>query len=260
MEYHYTRMYINSIAVQALVERASHASSGDRWLEQDLLRQGCAQDLGFVNNVRESSGQILVITKKLSDEGILKYFPVRFFLRVVSASIFLLKTICLGSKGNDARIALDQLEDAIQALMRKDSDDIHLSSRYAELIARHVRKLKRKLHAERGSRGPATEAATPKPTTSTVDIDTTADHVHANAQKTSSISQEPGLAGSTSGVASATDIVGTAIDADVWADTFWDEMMIRPLNPLMAPFGIEPVQTTAGLTSDSLDFLWSSSL
>lgn len=250
-------MYINSIALQALVERASQASSGDFWLEQDLLRTERAQDLEFIHNVRESSGQILVITKKLSDDGLLLYLPVRFFLRIVAASIFLLKTIYLGSKGNDAKVALDQLDDAVQALMASDSDDIHLSSRYAELIARHVRRLKRELHIERACRLANAKTSTPQAAGLPPETDRP-----ANLRDSSG----PGVPNAHSWLEGATgDATMTGgernlIDGDTWDDAFWDDWLTQPLDPLIAPFGIEPAHATAGLTSDSLDFLWSSNI
>lgn len=250
MEYHYTRMYINSIAVQALVERASHATSGDHWLEQDFLRKECARDLRFINEVRESSGQVLAITKRLSDEGVLQYFPVRFFLRVVAASIFLLKIVCLGLKVDDTRVALDQLEHAVEALMCKGSDDIHLSSRYAELIARHVRRMKRKFHVEHASRESATKANTPKSTAAPSQNEIRDNYVPASAM--SGMSQDDGTAQLDFGLGPSGGVNGN------WSDTFWDDWIARPLDPLVAPFGVEPAHAPAGLTSDSLDFLWSS--
>lgn len=249
VEYYYTRMYINSIALQGLVERASQASAGNAWLEQDFLRKERAQDLGFINDVRESSGQILVITKKLSDDGILLYMPVRFLLRVVAASIFLLKIMCLGSKGHDAKVAIDQLEDAVQALISDDSDDIHLSSRYAELISRHVRRLKRKLHAERASRTAATQSSV---------ADASSGNMHEAAGPDTLNGFDPTR--SSAEDASAMNMDATSIGADSWSDAFWDDWLARPLDPLVAPFGIEPASSAAGLASDSLDFLWNHNL
>ncbi|KAK5169338.1 zinc finger transcriptional activator [Saxophila tyrrhenica] len=248
VDYYYTRMYINSIALQALVERASQASAGNSWLEQDYLRTESAQDIGFINDVRESSGQILVVTKKLSDDGVLAYFPVRFFLRVVAASIFLLKTISLGSTGTDANVALDHLEDGIQALMGHESDDIHLSSRYAELIARHVRKLKRKLHAKRSGRTSGRKNGAPHMTarasTPNMSQDDMQNLAGAAAQNEVDLGQ------------GSVNMDGMPVGAASWSDTVWDDWLARPLDPLVAPFGIEPAQSTAGLASDSLDFLW----
>ena len=48
----------------------------------------------------------------------------------------------------------------------------------------------------------------------------------------------------------------TCANDDSWGDDFWDDWLGRPLDPLVAPFGIDPTPSAAGLTSDSLDFLW----
>lgn len=257
VEYYYTRMYVSSIALQALVERANQAGAGDTWLEEDFWRKECVHDTGFISDVTESSGQILVITKKLSDYGILPYLPVRFFLRVVAASIFLLKTICLGTKGTDAKIALDQLEDAVQALMANDSDDIHLASRYAELIARHVRKLKRKLHSKRSNKASASKVTTSQPNGVASRSELSQRDLQALAPPDISTSFPNGSA---EGLAADLTLDGMSASADSWSDSFWKDWLGQPLDPLIAPFGIEPAQAAAGLTSDSLDFLWSSNI
>lgn len=251
-------MFINSIALQGRVERASQASAGDTWLEQDFFRKEASQDPGFVNDVRESSGQILVITKTLSDEGILPHMPVRFFLRVVSASIFLLKVICLGTKGGDAKIALDQLNDAVQALMSNNSDDIHLSNRYAELISRYVRKLKRKLQTERRTQNSTMEGAS-APDVAAPPSQTLAGPSHARGTIETDIFGNKIASTGTTDCLTATQGTSTGAD-DLWNDAWWEDWFGRPLDPLVAPFGIEPDGTAAGLASDSLDFLWNSTI
>lgn len=257
VEYYYCRMYINSIALQGRVERASQASAGDNWLEQDFFRKEATQDSGFVNDVRESSGRVLVITKTLSDEGILPHMPVRFFLRVVSASIFLLKVVCLGSKGEDAKIALDQLNDAVQALMSNNSDDIHLSNRYAELISRYVRKLKRKLQTERTTQISTTEGAS-APERASPPSQTLVDPSHAQGTTEADLLGNETASGTTDG--HATTQGRNAGGDNLWNDAWWEDWFGRPLDPLVAPFGIEPDATAAGLASDSLDFLWNSAI
>jgi hypothetical protein len=240
-------MYINSIAFQALVERASQTSLGDTWLEQDFIRKEYAQDAHFIDDVRESSGHILRIAKALSDEGVLRHCPVRVFVRIVSASIFLIKTLSVGSREVDARASLEQLDGGIKALMNNDAGDIHLSNRYAELIARHVRRFKRSLKP-RKSRRHSTEAQNP---------DQNVRRSENNPERSSSFQagnewQLPAANGDNM-VIGPTDI---SIPMDGGAFAAWDDWLSRPFNPMVAPFGIEPDQAAAGLASDSLDFLW----
>lgn len=247
VEYYYTRMYINSIAFQALVERASQTSLGDPWLEQDFLRREYAQDARFIDDVRESSGQILRIAKALSDEDVLRHCPVRVSLRVVSASIFLLKTLSVGSREVDAKASLEQLDGGIQAMMNNDSGDIHLSNRYAELIARHVRRFKRSLKPRRSRRhsfdvqnidqsGRLSENHRKQPT----------DSQDVNEWQVPAGNGGPAVIG-------PSDISLPTNGGDFLA---WDDWLSRPFNRMLAPFGIEPDQATAGLAHDSLDFLW----
>jgi hypothetical protein len=239
-------MYINSIAFQALVERATQSSLGDSFLEQDFLRKEYAHDSRFIDDVRESSGHILQIAKTLSDEGLLRYCPVRFFLRIVSASIFLLKTLSVGSRESDAKASLEQLDGGIQALMNNDADDIHLSNRYAELIARHVRKFKRSLQPRKSLRH-------------TTDVPNPSEFGRASeAVNDQSAVAPPGSEWQESGGLGGNGMIRVA-DISIPVDaTFagWDDWLSRPFNPLVAPFGIEPDQAATGLASDSLDFLW----
>jgi hypothetical protein len=247
VEYYYARMYINSIAFQALVERASQTSLGDIWLEQDFIRKEYAQNARFIDDVRESSGHILRIAKALSDDGVLRHCPVRVFLRIVSASIFLLKTLSVGSREVDARASLEQLDGGIKALANNDDGDIHLSSRYAELIARHVRRFKRSLKP-RKSRRHSTEVQDP---------DQNGRPSENNPARPSDFQagnrwQLPAANGGDMVIGPA-DI---SIPMDGGAFAAWDDWLSRPFNPMVAPFGIEPDQAAAGLASDSLDFLW----
>lgn len=241
-------MFISSIAFQALVERASQTSLGDPWLEQDFLRKEYAQDARFIDDVRESSGHILRIAKALSDEDVLRHCPVRVFLRIVSASIFLLKTLSVGSREVDARASLEQLDGGIQALMNNEAGDIHLSNRYAELIARHVRKFKRSLKP-RNSRRPSIDGRNPDQNGRSSDS-----HLdHSTTSQSNSEWQVPAGNGGGPNVIGPVDI-SVPMDGGVFAA--WDDWLSRPFNPMVAPFGIEPDQAAAGLASDSLDFLW----
>lgn len=240
-------MYINSIALQALVERATQTSLGDTWLEQDFLRKNYAHDSRFIDNVRDSSCHILRIAKSLSDEDVLRYCPVRVFLRIVSASIFLLKTLSVGSREVDARASMEQLDGGIQALMNNDVGDIHLSNRYAELLARHVRKFKRSLKPRKSRRH--------SPDVQSPDQSIRPPKTHHDQSTDNQTNSEWPLPVENEGI----DLIGPAdISVPMDGEVFdaWDDWLFRPFNPMMAPFGIEPDQATAGLASDSLDFLW----
>lgn len=264
VDYHYVRMYINSIAIQALVERASSYNSGDIWLDQNFLRSEFAQDFRFVKEVRDSSANILAIATKLAEDDILQLCPVRLFLRIVSASIFLLKTISLGSREGDIVSSLGQLERCIEALQNGRADDVHLSSRYAMLIARHVRRFKRNFRMRKSgaqhSVGLRTNEAAPHATiTATVPgvvaaSTTTEQTNHPSQQFAVSVDNEY-----------SRDKLGSFNDR--FTTPFFDfddggamqDWLAQPFSSQVAPFGTDWLQPASGLAVDSLDFLWNMS-
>jgi hypothetical protein len=110
IDYQYVRMYINSVAIQALVERMSNREGPDTELDYDFLEVENSQDYKYVQKVTDASRQILQATVILAEEGILCYSPVRVFLRITSASIFLLKAISLGARNYELQKSLGILD------------------------------------------------------------------------------------------------------------------------------------------------------
>lgn len=205
--------------------------------------------------MRESSGQILAAARKLSDDGHLQYCPVRVFLRIVAASIFLLKAISLGSREADANTSLTQLDRCIEALMSSRSDDIHLSGRYAELIARHVRRFKRNLRGRSsGHRPDPTAAYEPN----AVDGATGAAGTFGS-QYSNLVHNSHAMDGGTtiSSFTGGANMGGPAFDfSSDPAHMSMDAWLAQPFDPQVAPFSMETLQPTSGLAIDSLDFLW----
>ena len=257
IDYYYTRAYINSFALQAVVERASQSNTVDVLLDQTVFRNEHSHDFRYVNEVRESSTKILAEATKLSEDGLLGFCPARLFLRIVAASIFLLKAISLGSRETDVRNSLAQLEKCIKALKANRVDDIHLSSRYAMLIARHVRRFKRNFRVKRHGlhqSGRPSGRASPD-----------------GAVKTSG-SMNNGQTEEQQEVVAASININTPgtleqLMVDPLSDTAmydfsqaplpdWDDWLAQPFNPQIAPFGNDGLQPVAGLALDSLDFLW----
>jgi len=226
-------------------------------MQQDFLRRENAQDLHSIKVVRESSGEILDIATKLSNDGLLAFCPVRVFLRIVAASIFLLKALSLGAKEADATGSLHLLERCIEALMLGRSDDIHLSSRYADLLARHVRSFKRNFRSSRRPKlaekttalgGSSTDLPRTIRGPNSLDVEQVQDHtVQTNAPTTvdahtlfsdTAVTQE--------------SVMNYAQDTD--PDTF--DWLAQPFDPQFPPFSLEVSQPASGLAIDSLDFLW----
>lgn len=260
IEYHFVRMYINSIAVQALVERASSHSSGNGWLDQDFLRSEFSQDFRFVKEVRDASLGILQIATKLSDRGILRYCPVRVFLRVVAASIYLLKAISLGSREADVTRSLTQLESCIQALQDNQVDDIHLSARYATLIAKHVRQFKRNFRVQKPGMHPAaiSRLTSRGPETFSVPsrTDANTNDAQANQLQHTTHKQVNTIPDQNDHFANTTATTDATIAFDFDENGMIEDWLAQPFNSQFAPFGMDGVQPASGLAIDSLDFLW----
>ena len=94
IEFQFTRTYINSLAVQAVAERAfkvGHPSSGPTEFLMTCVFESHSVDFEFIQEVVDGSRKIIKKVLELSEEGILKYCPVRIFTRIISGSILLLK-------------------------------------------------------------------------------------------------------------------------------------------------------------------------
>lgn len=84
IDYHFVCLYINSLALQAVARRNNrirHSSTGSHL-------KG-TQDFNYIREVINNSKHILEIVMQLAGENQLKYIPVRMFIRIASASIYL---------------------------------------------------------------------------------------------------------------------------------------------------------------------------
>jgi hypothetical protein len=262
MDYYYTRVYIHSTAIQALVDRISNdAGSDGLWQHHELWRTKYAQEFASVNEVRESSRNILNMAVELGNQGFLQCCPVRVFLRVVSASVFLLKSMSLGSREADINASLDTLEKCINVLQINRADDIHLSNRYATLISRHVQRFKRNFRV--GKKFRAQPAVTPFRTPAPVPVDATEDPSMNTHQETPSEQHQRITSSWTTGITSEQFSIENQplfgqgdIGADLPQDELLEDWLLQPFDPQLAPFGIDYMALGGGLAVDSLDFLW----
>jgi hypothetical protein len=132
VDYQHVRMYINSPAVQAVVERASTRDGQYVAFEINHFKTENRQDHRFIQEVIDASRSVLSTTTTLAENGGLRYSQVRFFLRITSASIFVLKAISIGARHSEVQMSLDTLDRCIQALRSSILDDItcHLDTGY----------------------------------------------------------------------------------------------------------------------------------
>ena len=142
IEYHYVRIYVNSLGMQAACERA--VMNKDEGVHQHRLTQPRVDNLeyGFIQEVIEASCEILRKVIRLAETDTLRFAPVRLFLRITTSSIFLLKALSLGVRNDQLQSALDVLDQTIQALKTSNLDEVHLAARYATLLETHVERLR----------------------------------------------------------------------------------------------------------------------
>ncbi|KAI8947313.1 transcriptional activator ARO80 [Xylaria longipes] len=162
IEYEYVRIYVNSLALQAVVERcttnatgassSSDGSHGPRGVNGNtelspqtqnylgnlpighLGRFGAA-DQEYVKEVVSGCRNLLgTVVDGLFKGGYLKHAPVRTYFRIISGAMFLLKTFALGAPKSDVETSISLLDRTVHALRTCVVDDIHLGTRFGDLL------------------------------------------------------------------------------------------------------------------------------
>lgn len=157
IEYEYVRIYVNSLSLQAVVERCtnnatqtvSNNSNGQgvqpTLSPATLMTYGklpigqlggfTAQDQEFVREVVDGCRKLLhTVVDGLLPGGYLKHAPVRTYFRIISGAMFLLKTFALGAPRADVRMSIDLMDATVEALRNCVVDDVHLGLRFADLL------------------------------------------------------------------------------------------------------------------------------
>ncbi|KAJ4351821.1 zinc finger transcriptional activator [Didymosphaeria variabile] len=151
IEYEYTRVYVNSLALQAVVERCTHntpqqthaqpngmgSSTNDEGsaIPFSTLTRWYGNDRHHIDEVVSASRNVLsIVVNGLYPEGYLRHAPVRTFFRIVSVAIILLKTFALGATEKDVAKTLGLLDQAVYALRTSIVDDVHVGNRFADLV------------------------------------------------------------------------------------------------------------------------------
>lgn len=159
IEYEYVRIYVNSLSLQAVVERctnnagnqtAGNAGSGSAagalplspetqnyYGKLPLARLGGfgAADQGYVREVVDGCRNLLrTVVEGLLPGEYLKHAPVRTYFRIISGAMFLLKTFALGASKHDVEISIGLMDATVDALRNCVVDDVHLGIRFADLL------------------------------------------------------------------------------------------------------------------------------
>jgi hypothetical protein len=218
IEYHYVRIYINSLGMQAACERALADTASDSDPRALLHTRIDSLEYEFVQEVIDGSCKILQKVINLAETDTLRFAPVRLFLRITTSSIFLLKALSLGVRNTQLQSALDILDRSIVALKTSNLDDVHLASRYATLLETHVQKLRQGFvpNAQRQPL-PMNNDLVPNPSwvTNSEGLD------YSNLDEISS-----------------------------------DDWLSLPFDPSMAPFAPDGTVDFSGLNGGALDFIW----
>ncbi|KAI9683933.1 MAG: hypothetical protein M1829_004268 [Trizodia sp. TS-e1964] len=148
IEYHYIRVYCNSLALQAVVERCTNnagnsaltmanapssppdgATSNPRGfanVSQSTLMSLQSGDQEYIHEVVDASRSILkIVVEGLLPNDYLKHAPVRTYFRI---------TFAIGAKEDDVAISLGLIDLAVHALRTCVVDDVHLGIRFADLL------------------------------------------------------------------------------------------------------------------------------
>lgn len=159
IEYEYVRIYVNSLSLQAVVERCTSnaipnnsgpAHNGNVttnaplspetqqfYGKLPLTRFGGfgADDQTYVREVVNGSRNLLrTVVEGLLPGDYLKHAPVRTYFRIISGAMFLLKTFALGASKHDVEISIGLMDRAVDALRNCVVDDVHLGIRFADLL------------------------------------------------------------------------------------------------------------------------------
>jgi len=159
IEYEYVRIYINSLSLQAVVERCTNNAANDDPQKQNpnflnqipltLYGGFTTRDQEYVKEVVEGCRNLLrTVVEGLLPNDYLKHAPVRTYFRIISGAMFLLKTFALGASKSDVEVSIGLMDRAVEALRDCVVDDVHLGTRFADLLQTLTTRLRNRfMHA-----------------------------------------------------------------------------------------------------------------
>ncbi|KAF2193127.1 hypothetical protein K469DRAFT_619721 [Zopfia rhizophila CBS 207.26] len=236
IEYQSARIFTNSLGLQAVVERTlaeSNGTSASNSSPQNIID---ATDYSFIQEVVDGSLEILRIAIRLAETGVLMYAPVGIYLRITTASIYLLKgiSICVGA--TKLRTSLDVLTRCIAGLRASAPDDMHLGSSYATLLEMHVDQLQKRFIP---IGGPHSFAATPP------SMERTVQSAGDNYETSFQLNSLSAVADTNCGNMAGDDASGLG-----------EEWLTLPLDASLVPFLNGGPQAFPWLGDGTLDFIW----
>lgn len=166
IEYEYCRVYLNALALQAVAERCANdhpspaqvvdpplemaraAVNGrpDIAIAPSTLSKWLGGDRHYMVTVGDASRNLLkIVVEDLYPDGFLRHAPVRTYFRIISVAIMLLKSFSLGATESDVTESLTLMDRTVEALRTCIVDDVHVASRFADLLDTLTQNLKPRL-------------------------------------------------------------------------------------------------------------------
>lgn len=165
IEYEYCRVYINALALQAVAERCANSLQAvdppaelarsavttngvrtDITISPQTLAKALGGDRHYLQEVGNAARNLLkVVVDGLYPGEYLKHAPVRTYFRIISVAIMLLKSFSLGASESDVADSLTLMDGTVEALRGCIVDDVHVASRFADLLDTLTQNLKPRL-------------------------------------------------------------------------------------------------------------------
>ncbi|WWC95609.1 hypothetical protein V866_002474 [Kwoniella sp. B9012] len=117
MDHDYVKLYANSIAMRAsqnrLLQRHKHKNRGDRVFQANVMQ---SSEGSFIIEAVDAAISLVKCGVAMERKGVLKYCPNRIFLRLVFASVFLMKAMSFGAVAPPEQDIVDLQYDLIKSL------------------------------------------------------------------------------------------------------------------------------------------------
>ncbi|KAG9258446.1 uncharacterized protein F5Z01DRAFT_700742, partial [Emericellopsis atlantica] len=228
IEYHHLKACVSAVSIQAVVARASEAGldTAAGAAGESLGAFITTRDARFLQDVINDSKRVLQIATATEYNKYFPYAPSRIKISVISASVFLLKALSVGSTTTDVQEGLHILDMCTFKLKQTPPDDMDFALRYASLVEKHTAQFRDNLTPSKMAHA----------------------DIRMATQTPHFINTEPSMP------MDGSIAYGNSVNLELGVDETW---MGLPFNSGIAPFNYAHDQLSMGLDVDSLNFLWS---
>ncbi|KAJ5125042.1 uncharacterized protein N7515_008867 [Penicillium bovifimosum] len=166
IEYEYAKLCIFSVTLQAVINR--HHRDGTSGRLDGCCRGASTEEQRHLRGTVEASQSILrTVLDDIHPDGGFTYMPVRSYSRLLGATLILLKCCAAGISEIDIPMAFDLVQRVAVGLRSSVIDDIHLGTRWGDLLENLTRRLQSRLghpNTPKGSGAGRPSGATPSNT------------------------------------------------------------------------------------------------